>query len=195
MSQLTRYGFSREAGERHKPVPLVRRPVAYSGPWPCSWHRTMAEVMADEAGSNEIQAKAGVEAQGEKASEPCAEPVSRAAIGRSIAATSEPMDVTAGETAPDLEAVQIRKPVEPDWKRVAAAARNRPAPAPSRERKPTRYATSADPCHRCGVPGFRGCEHQLPYDNWLPADERDDIDKVDARTGPKYRSAGRHWRL
>lgn len=33
------------------------------------------------------------------------------------------------------------------------------APAPA----PTVYAMSADPCPRCGVPGIRGCEHQLPY--------------------------------
>lgn len=46
------------------------------------------------------RANAGDEAEGVKLKAPAVEPVSRAAAGRSAAATSEPMDVTAGETAP-----------------------------------------------------------------------------------------------
>lgn len=119
MSGLTRWGFDRKAGGPKRPVPLVR---AYRGPWPILSHRAMAEVMRDEAEQLQAvppkpkkeakpriksgatvkgyQAKAGDEAQGGRICEPCMEPVSRPAAGRSAAATSEFMDVTAGETAP-----------------------------------------------------------------------------------------------
>lgn len=39
----------------------------------------------------------------------------------------------------------------------AAAAATRPAPTPIER------ATSREECARCGVPGFKGCAHQLPY--------------------------------
>ena len=44
------------------------------------------------------------------------------------------------------------------------------APAPSRptaaSAPPARMAraTSREECPRCGVPGFKGCAHQLPYE-------------------------------
>lgn len=331
MSQLTRYGFSREAGRQHLPVPLVRRPVAYHGPWPILAHRTMAEVMAEEerdrvivwpapagsmvgscafksfqkpAGVNpkadnasglegsapegtsgaqagaieqsdpanadqsrtEYHAKAGDEAAGTEHASPCpaVEPVSRPAAGRSAAATSEPMDVTAGETAPvpsaanvdgvpaaiasdgaavllppgseklnrSPEPIPAPQPADPlpaaaaapapavvkggatagnqsaadedvleefagalgrvkarrsgevreirkaapsiDFARLAAAARARSSAAKPAPKVPTRHALSADPCRKCGIPGFRGCEHQLPYEEYTPAEARED---------------------
>jgi len=168
MSQVTRYGFDRAAGQRHVPVPLVRRTTAYAGPWPIRTGRTMAEVMADEArcraprhrstldeitpghspgadggGGPEGSAPEGtsggpacgalhdpaepqVNAPADNADQPhpslarsrakagdetqvvattaeaCVEPVSRPGAGRSASATSEIMDATAGETAPQF---------------------------------------------------------------------------------------------
>lgn len=136
------------------------------------------------------RAKARVDAGG--ADSGLAERVSRPGRGRSRPATSEIMGVTAGETAPDfaLPAAVLPSPVtgKPgpvalppavpaqaptvtackaapaiDWGSVAAAARRRSiGPAP--RKAPTRVAMSKDPCARCGIPGTRGCDHQLLYD-------------------------------
>lgn len=40
----------------------------------------------------------------------------------------------------------------------------RPAPVP------TCRAESSEPCRQCGIPGFRGCDHQLPYERPEGAD-------------------------
>lgn len=132
-------------------------------------------------------AKAGVETAGTERARPrpVAEPVSRPAAGRSAAATSEIMDVTAGETAPDsddddaaivdefrskLAAVRSRRrgagqPAELDWGRVAAArSASQPSARPAAAKGPTMPAPSREECQRCGIPGFRGCAHWLPYD-------------------------------
>jgi hypothetical protein len=108
------------------------------------------------------------------------------------------MDVTAGETAPNLPSPATASPVavgepgpvtcplsppaqapiepdpagmglvrkapaRPDWGRVVAVARGRALGAPARK-APTRVAEDKGPCARCGIPGVRGCDHQLPYD-------------------------------
>lgn len=58
----------------------------------------------------------------------------------------------------------VRKaPARPDWGRVVAVARGRALGAPARK-APTRVAEDKGPCPRCGIPGVRGCDHQLPYD-------------------------------
>ena len=57
-------------------------------------------------------------------------------------------------------------PAEPkiDGKRVAAAYRAKSSkPAPQR-RHPTRRALGPGECTYCGIPGFRGCEHFLPFE-------------------------------
>lgn len=132
------------------------------------------------------RAKAGVETAGTEHARPCpvVEPVSRPAAGRSAAATSEKMDVTAGETAPDpddddgaivdefrsrLAAVQSRRaasqPAPVNWGRVAdARSAGRPSARPASPKAPTNPAPSREECQRCGIPGFRGCAHWLPYD-------------------------------
>jgi hypothetical protein len=131
------------------------------------------------------QAKARGEARGGRPKAACVGRASRPGRGRSRPATSETMDVTAGETAPELPSPAepdpgaagapepaapclpstgrpVRAP-QPDWARVAAAARARPlGPAP--KRPPTRHALDRGPCPRCGIPGARGCDHQLPFD-------------------------------
>lgn len=240
------------------------------------------------------RAKAGVEAAAGRACEAAVEPASRSGRGRSRPATSEPMDVTAGETAPDCEmpaggiqtadagsgregsapegssgahageggnpanaeqsqlpvsepgtvgsfppvapaalappapaiapagaggepddddefaaAVararakreamiqEVRKPAaRPDFARVAAAARARPI-GPSARKAPTRRALSADPCERCGIPGFRGCDHQLPFEDWTPptVEEAEDGRKAKGRLGGQTRKGGRSFRI
>lgn len=109
MSRLLRWGFDRASGRAKRPERLVR-PLAYRGRFPIRG-RTLAQVDADLAAVlarvaaleavrlERCRANAGVEAAGHIAA---VEPVSRPAGGRSPAATSEPMDVTAGETAPEL---------------------------------------------------------------------------------------------
>jgi len=131
------------------------------------------------------QAKARGEAQGGRRDAACAGRASRPGRGRSRPATSESMDVTAGETATPLPLPvepdpgpagkpepaapclpSTGRPVratKPDWARVAAAARARPL-GPPPKRAPTRHAVDRGPCARCGIPGSRGCDHQLPYD-------------------------------
>jgi hypothetical protein len=116
--------------------------------------------------TQESQAKADDEAEGGHASEPSEESVSRPAAGRSAAATSELMDATAGETAPDTFGEVKRRPV-PNWQRMAEALRRKDAPAPAAAPVRTKalpVAYDKGPCPRCGIPGFRGCDHQLPYD-------------------------------
>lgn len=62
------------------------------------------------------------------------------------------------------EALCLEKPRPIDWARVAAAHRNHAArPAP--KRKPIGPAPSREECPRCGVPGWRGCDHFLPCED------------------------------
>jgi len=222
-----------------------------------------------------------------------AEPVSRPAAGRSAAATSEPMDVTAGETAPEFnlpqgedttaesgsgreglapegtsgapvgdgqdpanaeqshsapeamvvpfpgdeilpialapsapaiapagagedpqedpeadefEAVMARlrarreasiarvHAAEPkiDFARLAEAARGRQLGSPAKK-PPTTRALSADPCPRCGIPGFRGCDHQLPFEGYTPPAPSAE-DRPPANRG-KILTGGRTFRI
>ena len=107
------------------------------------------------------------------------------------------MDVTAGETAPvpkiedpdedstqefvdrvlarrDRAARLLAKPAPIDWNRVAdthqrkAKERIHGAPKASRVLYP---ADSPEECRRCGIPGRKGCEHQLPYEAPAPLPE------------------------
>lgn len=218
--------------EHWLPPRWAERPRAYAGPFPITAARTLAQVDRDEAdleqnsppllplpaavGSgapaqlppaafDEIECRANAGDEG-AARTAAVEPVSRPAAGRSAAATSELMDVTAGETAPSLtdaepgnvgtrdddprgrgrsavtsgQAVaspsperlaartetygEIKRPPKVDWGRVAEAAKRQTHVPPAARAKVLQPALSKDPCRRCGVPGFRGCDHQLPYD-------------------------------
>lgn len=72
------------------------------------------------------------------------------------------------EYFPDTsKAREIRPPAAPiDWGRVANAVASRRVVAPARKPKPRFPALSKEPCRRCGVPGSRGCDHQLPYEEF-----------------------------
>ena len=131
--------------------------------WPYPGHGTLA--------GKESRAKAGGDAE---ALTPKAEPVSRPGRGRSRPATSEIMGVTAGETAPIPEArderisraKMVRKPAAIDWNRVADAhARQAMEPQNSHigPLRPLPVAFSPEECRRCGIPGRKGCAHQLAY--------------------------------
>lgn len=45
-------------------------------------------------------------------------------------------------------------------------------------------ALSRDPCWRCGVPGFKGCEHFAPCELVVPTELRD------VRYGPRASKVG-----
>lgn len=59
---------------------------------------------------------------------------------------------------------EIKRKPAVDWGRVAEAAKRQHVAAPAVRARPQRMAVDKGPCPRCGVPGFRGCAHQLPYD-------------------------------
>lgn len=82
------------------------------------------------------------------------------AKGRPSQTTREALD----DLQVALERRQARKAVQPDFSRLAAAMKAKKARTKS-EPAPTKYATSREPCELCGVPGFRGCGHQLPYED------------------------------
>lgn len=62
------------------------------------------------------------------------------------------------------EALCLEKPKPIDWARVAAAHRNH-APRPAAARKPIGPAPSREECPRCGIPGWKGCDHFLPCED------------------------------
>ena len=106
---------------------------------------TLASVRAlladpEPAPIEESRAKPGIDAPPQAVGG--AEPGSRPVAGRSATATSELMDVTAGETAPARPAVPVAFRPAPAWARPIASGR--------------------DPCPRCGVRGDLGCRHQRP---------------------------------
>lgn len=59
----------------------------------------------------------------------------------------------------------ITKPATPkiDGQAIAAAHARKKAVPPPPKKPPTRRALGPGECHRCGIPGFRGCDHFLPY--------------------------------
>ncbi len=78
--------------------------------------------------------------------------------------------------AKQLQARQVAKNV--DWSRVADAHRAKP-PASKARPAPTVPAPSRDACPRCGIPGWRGCDHFLPCEEDLrpppsPSERRKD---------------------
>lgn len=75
-----------------------------------------------------------------------------------------------------LQARQDAKGV--DWARVAAAHRAK-APTGNARPAPALPAPSWDECPRCGIPGWRGCDHFLPYEEKQP-----DPRFIDSRRGP-----------
>lgn len=147
------------------------------------YDRGLADGRAE---ATEHQAKAGDETQGGQASEPCAEPVSRAAAGRSAAATSEPMDVTAGETAPMLS--QLLDDIAMDAR--LASYRQEEAPAPvAKATKPVALARPiAERIDLSTVPS--GMERQAVATAFAPAiaasqDKREIDGQVPCRCGAK----------
>lgn len=74
-----------------------------------------------------------------------------------------------------MEADQVASRVAPkakiDWTRVAAAHRAKGSAAPRSPRKPLEPAPTREECPRCGIPGWKGCDHFLPCEDQrvLPA--------------------------
>lgn len=62
--------------------------------------------------------------------------------------------------------VRAKETLKPtDLSAFVAAMKAKPKPVVKRA-APRAYAQSREPCVRCGTPGFRGCDHQLPYQEW-----------------------------
>lgn len=58
----------------------------------------------------------------------------------------------------------LRKPEPVDWSRVARAHERKAAtPRPVVAARPLQPADSPEECRRCGIPGRKGCAHQLAY--------------------------------
>ena len=51
-----------------------------------------------------------------------------------------------------------------DAEKVAAAFRTKPQTSQKRTVKALVPDDSPEPCSRCGIPGRKGCDHQLPFD-------------------------------
>lgn len=62
------------------------------------------------------------------------------------------------------EALCLEKPRPIDWARVAAAHRKH-APRLATARKPIGPAPSREECPRCGIPGWKACDHFLPCED------------------------------
>lgn len=61
----------------------------------------------------------------------------------------------------------VRKKARPktNGAKLADALARRPRKTIEPEKKPpTRRALGPGECHRCGIPGFRGCDHFLPFE-------------------------------
>lgn len=80
-----------------------------------------------------------------------------------------------GKATPPIEiiravakALQVRPEPKIDWSRVAAAHAARPAPPAPVRSAPLEPAPNREECPRCGIPGWKGCAHQLPCDTLPP---------------------------
>ena len=74
---------------------------------------------------------------------------------------------------------QVAKPLSlEERQRLARAYAMKARPDPVAPAAPSRRATSSEPCGRCGIPGVKGCAHQLPY-------ERPEGDHRTGRLGPR----------
>lgn len=51
-----------------------------------------------------------------------------------------------------------------DYARVAAAHKVHAARKPAAVREPTEVAPTRESCARCGIPGWKGCAHWLPFE-------------------------------
>lgn len=147
-----RTGQAFRASQRRAAGLSPRKAVAMRGPFPCPGHRTLEQVWAEEAWGEPGEGK------GERiiAHEPIAS-------GRIDAAETGESAALLRDIAAPAGAVKVRPEI--DWKRVAEARRatvHAPPPPPApRALKP---AESPEECRRCGIPGRKGCAHQLPYD-------------------------------
>lgn len=126
--------------------------------------------LADGRAEQGSQAKAGDEAVVGARAEATVEPVSRPAAGRSAAATSEQMDVTAGETAPapiarSAPSAPLREPVTArlpeggklDLNKVPSSMEQQARPAGLAPKAAAPVVDRGDmvPC-RCGAKGLTG---------------------------------------
>lgn len=83
----------------------------------------------------------------------------------------EPIDYEAeafAATAARVRDRRVERPIKPppktDWAKVAEAHRARPVGVPkAAPGRPLPIATDREGCVRCGIPGWRGCAHQRPY--------------------------------
>lgn len=74
----------------------------------------------------------------------------------------------------DTHAVRLAPKVKTDWARVAAAHRAKSAATTKSAVKPLVPAPSREECPRCGIPGWKGCTHFLPYEgrvNVVPSEK------------------------
>ncbi|HQS70012.1 MAG: hypothetical protein B7Y36_08325 [Novosphingobium sp. 28-62-57] len=194
MSALLRWGFDRKAGAKKRPVPLVRAYTGpfpdRSSRTMAEVMRDEALALRQAQGERvEKKTKPPAILVGEpepvKPVQDKAKPriksgatvaESKQAAVMPVQPASVPVAVEGRDPPPapspsarahdhDGRAVMVRKaPAPVDWGRVANAARMREVSPPKPKPAPTVVALSREACVRCGVPGWRGCDHQLPYE-------------------------------
>jgi hypothetical protein len=193
LGQLTRWGFDRAAGAKARPLPLVR-PMASPRRWPYRDHRSVAQVMAAEVAADEASCGAAVLAetgpppptrklaaraahtpQGRKPrpAGAVAEEENSSTAHRAVRAAPDPLKISRVDEGLRTDsfglnqATMVRPPVVIDRERLAAALRarkierSRPVEI---DRESLPMAMSREECLRCGIPGFKGCDHQRPYE-------------------------------
>ncbi len=77
-----------------------------------------------------------------------------------------PIELSRFVKAVCIVTVRARKSVKPTDMSAFVAAMKAKAKPQAKAVEPRTYAQSREPCERCGVPGFRGCSHQLAYQEW-----------------------------
>ncbi len=71
----------------------------------------------------------------------------------------------AGDSHSDRRSIELKKPPRIDWAKVAAAHKAKGAKSRSAPAAPLPPAPTRESCPRCGVPGWKGCDHFAPCED------------------------------
>lgn len=159
-TQLATPQPAHDCGEKRSPT-IIPKPAAPTGPG------FYSEPAIKRRLQNAGRARSAEEVRQAKAHRSARRAELAAEADKAAAEFAEALERVRARRESGVEII-VRKPAAPihSGAKLAEAIRHRDAmkvARPAEAKRPLEPAPSRDECLRCGIPGWKGCDHQLPF--------------------------------